>query len=185
MSQAIIEQSNEKMNKAVSNYQVELSKIRTGRASPNLLDNIKVDYYGNLTSISQMASVSCPDARMIVIQPWDQGSLDLIDKAIQKSDLGLVPQNDGKIIRLPIPALTEERRKEFSKHVGKLAEEARIAIRNIRRGAMDDLKKAEKDKTISEDESKKSQEKIQQITDGHIKKIDEISGKKSKELLEV
>lgn len=172
----------DKMQKAIKSFQEELLKIRTGRASPSILDKIMVDYYGTPTPINQMASVTVPDARMITVQPWDQGALKLIEQAIQKSDLGFTPQNDGKLLRLPIPPLTEERRKDYTKQVGKHAEDARVAIRNIRRTAMEDVKK---DKTISEDDAKKAQEKIQTLTDQCIKKVDDLAQTKSKELLEV
>ena len=185
MLDEVLLELDDKMEKAVKSFEVELGKVRTGRASPSMLEVIKVDYYGTPTPINQMASVSTPEARMLVVQPWDQSSLELIEKAIQASDLGIVPQNDGKIIRLPIPPLTEERRKEFAKLVGKLAEDARVSIRNVRRFGMDELKKAEKDKTISEDDQKKGQEKIQSVTDQFIKKVDDLADSKSKEILEI
>lgn len=175
----------DKMEKGLKVFQDELTKIRTGRASASMLETVRVDYYGTPTPISQMASINVPEPRLIVVQPWDQGALALIEKAIQKSDLGVVPQNDGKAIKLPIPALTEDRRKDFVKQVNKLAEECRVAVRNIRRTGMDEIKKAEKDKKVAEDESKGLQDKVQAMTDSYIKKIDQIAEKKSKELLEV
>jgi len=185
MVDATIKDSSDKMEKALKVFQDELSKVRTGRASANILDHISVDYYGTLTPIGQMASVNVPEARLIIVQPWDQSALPAIEKAIQKSDIGIVPQNDGKVIKLPIPALTEDRRKEMVKQVNKLAEECRIAVRNVRRSAMDDVKKLEKDKKIAEDESKTTQDKIQAMTDASTKKVDQIAEKKAKELLEV
>lgn len=173
------------MEKALKVFQDELSKVRTGRASGSILDHITVDYYGTMTPIAQMASVSVPEARLIIVQPWDQSALPAIEKAIQKSDIGIVPQNDGKTIKLPIPALTEDRRKEMVKQVNKLAEECRVSVRNVRRSGMDDIKKMEKDKKITEDESKVVQDKIQAATDVSIKKVDQIAEKKAKELLEV
>lgn len=185
MIEASLQENQDKMEKALKVFQDDLAKLRTGRASTGMLETIKVDYYGTMTPVNQMASINVPEARLIIIQPWDQSALALIEKAIQKSDLGIVPQNDGKVIKLPIPPLTEDRRKEMTKHVNKHAEECRVAIRNVRRSAMDDLKKLEKDKKISEDESKTLQEKIQAITDTYVKKIDQMAEKKSKELLEV
>jgi ribosome recycling factor len=185
MMDALIQNIQGQMTKSVTSFTDNLGKLRTGRASSSLLDKVLVDYYGTPTPISQMAAVNTPEARLITIQPWDLASLGEIEKAIQKSDLGLTPQNDGKILRLPLPPLTEDRRKDITKQAGKEAEEARVAIRNIRRNAMDELKTALKDKKISEDENKKSQDKIQQITDDYIKKIDVLLDKKSKEIMEV
>ena len=185
MIEALQKELEQKMDKALKSFQEELTKIRTGRASPSLLDSVLVDYYGTMTPVSQMAGISVPEARLLIITPWDAGSLPAIDKAIQKSDIGILPQNDGKVIRLAMPALTEERRKTFVKLVNKLAEESKIAIRNIRRLGMEDLKKAEKDKTINEDEVKKAQEKVQAVTDRHIKRADEIGEQKAKEILEI
>ena len=185
MVQATLKDLQDKMEKAIRVFQGELTRIRTGRASSAILEMIKVDYYGTMTPVNQMASINVPESRLIVIQPWDQSALPLIEKAIQKSDLGIVPQNDGKVIKLPIPTLTEERRKMLTKQVSKLAEDCRIAVRNIRRHGMDELKKIEKDKQASEDELKTTQEKIQTMTDTFIKKVDQIVEKKSKELLEV
>ena len=183
--QDLIQQLNEKWEKAISAFENDLSKVRTGRANPSMLDIIKIDYYGTPTPIAQMATVSAPDAKTLVVQPWDQSALEMIEKSIQTSNLGFTPQNDGKIIRIPIPALTEERRKEFVKLVGKHAEDAKIAVRNIRRNGMDELKKAEKDKEISEDEHKRFQGDIQDKTDHNIKKIDDLADVKSKEILAI
>ncbi len=185
MIDTLIQNSQSQMNKSVASFTEDLSKLRTGRATPSLLDKISVDYYGTPTPISQMAAINIPEARLITIQPWDASSLSEIEKAIQKSDLGLTPQNDGKILRIPLPPLTEERRKDIVKQAGKEAEEARVAIRNIRRSGMDDLKASLKDKKISEDDQKKGQDKLQAITDESIKKIDALLDKKSKEIMEV
>ena len=175
----------EKMNGAIDSLKKDLASIRTGRASLSLLDAIKVDYYGTLTPLNQVATLGIPDSRQITIQPWDQRLIPEIEKAILKSDLGLTPSNDGKIIRLNIPPLTEERRKQLVKTVKKRAEDARIAIRNIRRDINEEIKKEEKEKHISEDEVKKSQEEIQKITDSYIIKIEEIVNHKEKEIMEI
>ncbi len=162
----------------------EFSQLRTGRASSALVDSITVDYYGTSTPLNQMATISTPEPRMLIVQPWDQSAIGEIEKAILKSELGIVPQNDGKFIRLPIPSLTEERRKELVKLANKYGEDTKVAVRNVRRQGMDDLKQAEKDKKISEDDHKKGQQKIQELTDAYVKKVDEIVGQKSKEILE-
>ncbi|MEZ4845449.1 MAG: ribosome recycling factor [Bdellovibrionota bacterium] len=185
MIDALIQNSQTQMNKSVTSFTDDLAKLRTGRATPSLLDKVMVDYYGTPTPIAQMAAINIPEARLITIQPWDATSLGEIEKAIQKSDLGLTPQNDGKILRIPLPPLTEERRKDIVKQAGKEAEEARVAVRNIRRSGMDELKSALKDKKISEDDQKKGQDKLQAITDESIKKIDTLLDKKSKEIMEV
>jgi ribosome recycling factor len=161
----------------------EFASVRTGRASANLLDGIRVDYYGTATAVSQMASVSVPDARTLVIQPWEAGQLAAIEKAILKSDLGLTPINDGKVVRLAIPTPTEERRKQLAKSVAKLAEEARVAVRNIRRDANDRLKGLAKDKKVSADEERRGHDQIQKTTDRYIAKIDELLKKKEQEIL--
>lgn len=175
----------ERMKKAVEAIGKELASIRTGKATTSLLDEIKVDYYGTMTPLSQVANLSVPDARLLVIQPWEKKLIPEIVKAIQKSDLGLNPQSDPNVIRLPIPALTEERRKDLVKLVKKVGEEGKVAVRNIRRDSNDALKKAEKDKEISEDDSRKGQERIQEITDDHIEKIEEMLKKKEQEIMEI
>lgn len=185
MIDALVANAQTQMNKSITSFGDELGKLRTGRASASLLDKVMVDYYGTPTPISQMAAINVPEARLITIQPWDATALSEIEKAIQKSDLGITPQNDGKILRLPLPPLTEERRKDIVKIAGKTAEESRIAIRNIRRHGMDELKTALKDKKISEDDSKKGQDKLQHLTDDFIKKIDSLLDKKTKEIMEV
>ncbi len=175
----------EKMEKALVALERDFGKLRTGRASTSLIDSVKVDYYGTPTPISQIASVAVPDSRSITIQPWDRGSFTLIEKAIQKSDLGLNPINDGKLIRISIPPLTEERRKDLVKVARKYGEETKVAIRNVRRDANDALKKLEKDKVHSEDEVKKAQEGIQKLTDGYIAKVDQKCQAKEKEIMEL
>lgn len=173
------------MSKAISAYTRELSSIRAGRASASLLDRIVVDYYGAPTPVNQLASVSVPEARLLVIQPYDKSIVSDIEKAILKSDLGLTPNNDGTLIRLAIPALTEERRKELVKQVKKEAEVAKVGIRNIRRDANDELKKLEKNGEISEDDLRGYSDDVQKITDEHINKIDQITKTKEQDILEV
>lgn len=177
----------EKMNKALDTLRKEFATLRTGRASLGMLDGIMIDYYGTPTPINQLANMAVPDPRTITIQPWEGKMLGEIEKAILKSDVGLTPGNDGKIIRLTIPPLTEERRQQIVKHAKKLAEDARIAIRNIRRDVNDEIKKKGKDKEahISEDETKKLQDEIQKTTDTYIKKVDELLAHKEKEILTV
>jgi ribosome recycling factor len=163
----------------------KFASVRTGRASLSLLDGITVDYYGTVTPLQQLASLSVPDSRQIVIQPWEQKVIPEIEKAIMKSDLGLTPMNDGKLIRINIPALTEERRKQLVKVVKKEAEDTKVAVRNIRRDINEDLKKLEKEKHVSEDEIKKEHDEVQKITDSFIRKVDELLDHKEKEIMEV
>lgn len=177
--------SENRMEKAISSLKKELAAIRAGRANPSLLDKIQVEYYGTATPLSQMANISTPDARSLSIQPWDKTVLADIEKAILKSDLGIIPTNDGNVIRLNIPMLTEERRKELSKLVKKDGEESKVAIRNIRRDANDELKKIEKDKEISEDDSHRIHDEIQKLTDKFIVEVDKIVETKVKEIMEV
>lgn len=181
--QALLKDMEQRMNAAVETLSREFASVRTGRASTGLLDTIRVDHYGTPTPINQMASVSVPDARTLAIQPWEPGQFQAIEKAIMKSDLGLTPINDGKLIRLTIPPLTEERRKQLAKTVGKMAEEGRVAIRNIRREANDKLKGMAKDKKVSEDEERRGHDQIQKVTDRFIAKVDELLRKKEQEIL--
>lgn len=183
--ESVKKDAEERMEKALVTLEREFAKLRTGRASTSLVENIKVDYYGTPTPINQVASVSVPDSRTITIQPWDRGAFPLVEKAILKSDLGLTPVNDGKIIRISIPPLTEERRKDLVKVARKYTEETKIAIRNIRRDANDSLKKLEKDKTASEDEVKKATESIQKLTDAQIAKADQKCQAKEKEVMSI
>ncbi|MFO7953075.1 MAG: ribosome recycling factor [Bacillota bacterium] len=178
-------EAEEKMTKAVEALQRDLSTMRAGRANPSLLDKIEVDYYGISTPLNQLAGISAPEARLLVIQPWDKQSIPAIEKAIQKSDLGLTPSNDGNVIRLTIPELTEERRKELVKYVKKKTEEGRVSIRNIRRDANDIIKQMEKESEISEDESKRAQDDIQELTDSKVDEVDKILEAKEKEIMEV
>ena len=175
----------EKMDKTINVYNEKLSEVRAGRANPAILNKVKVDYYGVPTPINQVAGVSVPEARMIVIQPWDASILKAIEKAILTADIGINPNNDGKLIRLTFPELTEERRKEIVKDIKKLSEEAKIAVRAIRRDAMDLAKKEQKDGNMTEDEEKQAEDKIQKLTDKKVAVIDEISSKKEKEIMSV
>jgi ribosome recycling factor len=184
MTEAINEETRGSMGKAVSALKKELKRIRTGRASLAILDGIKVDYYGNPTPLNQMATLAVPESRLITIQPWDVSVVKEIEKAILKSDLGLTPSSDGKIIRIAIPSLTEERRKELVKIVHKICEDYKVSIRNIRRDSNELLKSMKKDGEISEDEAFKSQEQVQQITDEHITLVDKCFKEKEKEILE-
>jgi ribosome recycling factor len=184
MTDKIKENARAKMDKSAELLAQELAKLRTGRASPALLDGIKVDYYGSTLPLNQVATVSIPEPRMIVIQPWDKTNLPEIEKAIHKSAIGITPNNDGNVIRLSIPALTTERREELVKLTQKLGEDTKVAIRNIRREANNEIKKEEKDKTISEDVSFKAHEEVQKITDQFIIKVDKILEKKEKEIRE-
>jgi len=185
MGKEVINQAKEKMTKAVQAYTRELASIRAGRANASLLDKIVVDYYGAPTPINQLASITVPEARLLVIQPYDKSVVGDIEKAIMKSDLGLNPTSDGSLIRIAIPALTEERRRELVKVVKKESEDAKVAVRNIRRDANDDLKKLEKNGDITEDELRGYTDDIQKLTDDHINKIDQITKDKEKEILEV
>ena len=175
----------DRMEKAVGSLESEFAKLRTGRAATGLVDGIKADYYGTPTPINQMASVAVPDSRTLTIQPWDKGGLAVIEKAILKSDLGLTPVNDGKIIRISIPPLTEERRRDLVKVSRKYGEEAKIAVRNIRRDANDSLKKAEKNNEITEDELKKATDEVQKLTDTDVGLIDVKCAAKEKEIMEI
>lgn len=181
----ILNEAESKMHKTVEVLRKDLASVRAGRANPAVLDKITVDYYGTPTPINQLANVSVPDPRMITIQPWDKSAIKDIEKAIMKSDLGINPSNDGIVIRLNIPQLTAERRAEIVKTVKKKAEDAKVAIRNIRRELIDDIKQVEKEKLVSEDDAKKAQEKGQKLTDKIIKDIEDILDKKDKEVMEV
>ncbi len=178
-------EAEDKMEKSIAAFQRDLSTLRAGRAIPSLLDRIEVDYYGAATPLNQLAGVTAPESRLLVIQPWDKQALPEIERAILKSDLGLTPNSDGSVIRLAIPQLTEERRRELVRYVRKKAEEARVSVRNIRRDANVSIKKLEKESSISEDESRRAQENIQETTNEKIEEIDEILAGKEKEMMEV
>jgi ribosome recycling factor len=173
------------MKKAVDSFKRDLQKIRTGRANASMLDGIKVDYYGTPTPVNQVSTVQVVDARLITVKPWEKAMLQVIDKAIRASDLGINPVSDSELVRLPIPPLTQERRKELAKNVNKQTEEARVAVRSARRDAMDLVKEAEKDKEITEDERKNGEKKIQDLTDKYIAMIDDIAKAKEKEIMDL
>jgi len=181
----ILKSAEHRMTSAVEFLGRDLQSIRTGRATPTLLDRIQVDYYGSPTPINGVASISAPDPHMVLVQPWDRGMLGPIEKAIQKSDLGINPTNDGQVIRLVLPQLTQDRRKELVKQVHHRAEEARVAVRNCRRDALDHLRKAEKDGGISQEDERRAQDRLQKLTDSFIKKVDDVSRGKETEVLEV
>lgn len=184
MIDSILEDARHKMASAIDALKKEFKKIRTGRASAALFEGLKIDYYGTLTPLNQVASLSVPESRLVVIQPWDQSVIGEIEKEILKSELGLTPMNDGKIIRVPIPPLTEERRKELVKVVRKVSEEYKVSVRNIRRDTNEVLKGLKKDGEISEDDLYRTQDKVQKMTDDHIRSIDEACQGKEKEILE-
>lgn len=184
MIDAVYDQTRDRMEKSIDSLKTELKKVRTGRASASLVDGIRVDYYGTPTPLKQLATISVPESRLITIQPWDVNAVKDVEKALLKSDLGLTPSSDGKIIRISIPPLTEERRKDLVKQVNKTCEEYKVAVRNIRRDSNDTLKNLKKDGDISEDEAFRAQDEVQKITDTHIGKIDAIYKEKEKEILE-
>ena len=184
MIEPIYQETKDNMGKSIDALKNEFNRVRTGRASLTILDGIRVDYYGTLTPLNQMATLSVPESRLITIQPWDVSVIKEIEKAILKSDLGLTPSNDGKIIRISIPPLTEERRKELVKVINKISEDHKIAVRNIRRDSNELLKGLKKDGDISEDDAFKAQDQVQKITDEHIKLIDDVNKDKEKEILE-
>jgi len=185
MNDTIFTELQKEMEKSVAAFRKELSKLRTGRASTALLEGIMVDYYGTATPLNQLSNLGAPEPRLLVIQPYDPSAIGNIEKAILKADLGLTPNNDGKIIRIPIPELTEERRKELVKHTKKMAEEFRVSVRNHRRLAIEHLKEIEKKKEITEDEFKHGQDRVQKITDDFISRIDKVLKNKEDEIMEV
>jgi ribosome recycling factor len=183
--EALVKDTSARMERSIEAFRKELGKVRTGRASFSLLDGVKVDYYGTPTPLQQVGTLSVPESRLITVTPWDTKMIGPIEKAIQGSGLGLNPSSDGKMVRIPIPPLTEERRRELAKVVRKMGEDARVAVRNVRREAIEKLKDREKKKEVSEDVVKRGQERIQKETDAHVKKIDEILKSKEQEILEV
>ena len=185
MSSGIAKTSKDNMEKAIQGLIGELKKVRTGRAQVSMLDGIKVNYYGTPTPLNQVSALSTPDARSFLISPWETSILKEIEQAIVKSDLGMSPMNDGKVIRLKVPELTEERRKDLVKNIKKICEDARVAVRMVRRDANDTLKAQLKDKAISEDDNKRQQDEVQKLTDDYIKKIDQLAAEKEKELMTV
>ncbi|MEN8211446.1 MAG: ribosome recycling factor [Thermodesulfobacteriota bacterium] len=185
MMNEVLEETKDRMGKSQKAFENEMAKVRTGRASTALLDSVKVDYYGTLTPLSQMATISIPESRLITIKPWDVSVINQVEKAILKANLGLTPSNDGKLIRISIPPLTEDRRKEIAKSISKICEDFKVAIRNIRRDSNEMLKDLQKDGDISEDDSFKAQKLVQESTDSFIEKLDKIFVDKEKEILEV
>jgi len=185
MAHRVIADAESRMKKAVEAARTELTSVRTGKASPALLDSIRVEAYGTQMPLNQLASISAPEPRLLVVQPFDKGLVDVISKSIQKSGLGLNPGNDGTVIRLPIPPLTEERRREMVKLVKKMAEDGKVALRNVRRDANEEIKALEKDGDMSEDEARKSTAEVQKLTDKYVAQLDEAAVKKEKEVLEV
>ena len=181
----LIQDATRRMDTSVEAAQAEFTTLRTGRASPALLDRVQIDYYGQQTPLKQLATINAPEPRMITVQPFDPSSLSAIERAIQESDLGLTPSNDGKLIRLPIPQLTEERRKELVKVVRGMAEEGRVAVRNVRRDAIHHLKELVDKSEVGKDEEHRAEERVQKLTDDHTKKIDELLERKEAEILEV
>jgi ribosome recycling factor len=184
-SKDALAQAKTRMEKAVEDFRKELGSVRTGRANTSLLDHVRVDYHGTPMPINQLGTLNVPDASTIVISPWDPGAVALIDKAIRLADLGLNPTNDGKVVRVPIPALTEDRRKDMVKHIHKVLENHRTAIRNIRRDIKEGVEKLEKEKKISEDERKRSLDDLEKVTHSETKKIEDLSAAKEKEVMEI
>ena len=185
MINEVIEETRDRMEKTQKAFVKEMAKVRTGRASQSMLDSVKVDYYGTQTPLPQMATVSIPESRLITVKPWDISVINSVEKAILKANLGLTPSNDGKLIRISIPPLTEERRKDIAKNVSKICEEYKVAIRNVRRDSNDMLKELQKDGEISEDDSFKAQKQVQELTDEYIQRLDDIFAEKEKEILEI
>jgi len=185
MSKQVFDALSQKMTKTLSNFKGELTKVRTGRATPALLDGVRVDYYGSEMPLNQVASVSAPEPRQLLIQPWEGSMLTPIEKAILKADLGLNPQNDGKLIRVPLPMLTEERRKDLVKQIKKMGEDCKIALRNERRDANEELKKLEKDKLLTQDDAKKAGDQVQKKTDEFVAEVDKTLSSKEKEIMSV
>jgi ribosome recycling factor len=181
----LLDDAKRRMDKSVETTAHEFNTVRTGRASAALLDRIQIDYYGQLTPLKQLASINVPEPRLLTIQPYDPGSIKAIERAIQESELGLTPANDGKLIRLPVPQLTEERRKELVRVVKHLAEEGRVAVRNVRRDVMHDLKELVRDGDVGDDEERRAEDKAQKLTDEHVAKIDDLLKKKEEEIMEV
>ncbi len=185
MINEVLEETRDRMGKTLESFEKEMSRVRTGRASQNMLDSVRVDYYGTQTPLPQMATVSVPESRLITVKPWDVSVINEVEKAILKANLGLTPSNDGKLIRIAIPPLTEERRKEIVKTVSKTCEDYKVAVRNIRRDSNEMLKDLQKEGDISEDDSFKGQKQVQDLTDQYIKKLDDTFAAKEKEILEV
>ena len=174
-----------RMDRTIDAFKRELSQLRTGRATPALIEDLSIDYYGSATPLKQIASISAPDARAIMVQPWDKGALREIERSLQRSEMGFNPSNDGNVITVPIPPLTNERRQEMVKLLRKKAEDGKVSVRNVRRDGLETLRKLERDKTISQDQNRRAQEQLQKVTDGHTKLIDETASAKEAEILQV
>ena len=174
-----------RMDRTLDAFRRDLSQLRTGRATPSLIENVSVDYYGSATPLKQIASITAPDARAIQVQPWDKGSVREIEKSLQRSEMGFNPSNDGNIITVPIPPLTNERRQDMVKLLRRKAEDGKVSLRNVRRDGLETLRKMERDKAISQDENRRAQDQLQKVTDGHTKQIDEIASAKEAEILQV
>jgi ribosome recycling factor len=181
----VLDEAEQAMEKSLRSFRIDLQKVRTGRANPAILDGVQVDYYGTPTPLNQLASLSAPDPRLIVISPYDKGALGEIERAIQKADLGLTPTNDGKLVRIPIPALTEERRQQLVKQIKKSAEHHKVGVREARRGAVSLLKDLESDGSVPADERRRTEKAIQELTDSKIKRLDEMTEQKEEEILQV
>ncbi|MHB0975855.1 MAG: ribosome recycling factor [Candidatus Aquicultorales bacterium] len=185
MTDDVLKEAEAKMGKAVEAVKREFAGLRTGRASAAIFDNVKVDYYGTVTPLKQMSSISVPEPQLAIVQPWDKSAIPAIEKSILQSDLGLNPSNDGNVVRVPFPPLSEERRREIVKVAHKMAEEGKVAIRNVRHEARDDLSKLEKEKMISEDDKERAEKKVQELTDKYVKQVDEVLAHKEKEIMTV
>ena len=181
----VLEDVSYRMDRTIDAFKRELGQLRTGRAAPSLIEDLSIDYYGSATPLKQIASISAPDARAIMVQPWDKGALREIERSLQRSEMGFNPSNDGNVITVPIPPLTNERRQEMVKLLKKKAEDGKVSVRNVRRDGLDTLRKLEKDKAISQDQNRRAQDQLQKVTDGHTKLIDETASAKEAEILQV
>ena len=184
-AEQVLDDVDTRMGRTLEAFRRDLGQLRTGRATPSLIENLSVDYYGSATPLKQIASISAPDARAIMVQPWDKGSLREIERSLQRSEMGFNPSNDGNTITVPIPPLTNERRQEMVKLLRKRAEDGKVSVRNVRRDGLETLRKLERDKAISQDENRRAQEQLQKVTDGHTKQIDETASAKEAEILQV
>ena len=184
-AEQVLSDIDSRMDRSLDAFKRDLAQLRTGRATPSLIENVSVDYYGSATPLKQIASISAPDARAIVVQPWDKASMREIEKSLQRSEMGFNPSNDGNVITVPIPALTNERRQEMVKLLRRKAEDGKVSLRNVRRDGLETLRKMEKDKAISQDENRRAQDQLQKVTDGHSKQIDETASAKEAEILQV
>jgi ribosome recycling factor len=184
-AEQVLDDIDSRMDRTLVAFRRDLSQLRTGRATPSLIENINVDYYGSATPLKQIASITAPDARAIQVQPWDKGSLREIEKSLQRSEMGFNPSNDGNVITVPIPPLTNERRQEMVKLLRRKSEDGKVSVRNVRRDGLETLRKMERDKAISQDENRRAQDQLQKVTDGHTKQIDETTSAKEAEILQV